>query len=348
MLKKIGIFGFLLLSLNACNRKESAQVKRTVSLGIWANYLASEMVTEFEKQTGIQVLISNYSSNEELLAKLQAGASGYDLVVPSDYMVTAMWRTGLLLPLNYAKIRNMGALDPRYMRRNYDPNNKYSVPYDWGTTGIAVNRSLYKGEIKGWKDLFTKTDLKGKFSILDDVREALGAALKSLGYSLNSKNPAELEKAKKVLLAAKARAKAFNSDTLATLRDGEVSVAHAYVSDSLQARKATEGKVDYLVPVEGGTIWVDNLVIPMTAKNVEEAYALLNFLLEAKTGAATVQAVFVAPASAGAIALLPPELKENQSLFPPAAVLEKCEMIEDLGEALPLWDRMWTEVKVGD
>lgn len=318
---------------------------RIVNLAIWSNYVSPELLAEFEKKTGIKVQVSNYSSNEELLAKLQAGASGYDVAVPSDYMVFAMTKLGLIRELDLAQLPNSKSLDPKFKKKPYDPENKFSVPYDWGTTGIAVNRTLYKGEIKGWKNLFGNADLAGKFSLLDDVRETLGAALKAQGFSLNSKNPDELAKAKELLIKNRGKIKAFTSEPMMPLTNGETAVAHAYLSDALQARRASGGKIEYIIPEEGGTLWIDNLVVPTGALHVKEAHEFINFLLEAKSNASTVMSIFVAPANKDTFALLPKDLQSNTMLFPPAALLAKCEMMLDLGEALAVWDRVWTEVK---
>jgi spermidine/putrescine transport system substrate-binding protein len=341
-----------LLSLGgfACTKKDGSATTgaggyRVVNLAIWSNYVSPELLKAFKDKTGIDVQVSNYSSNEELLAKLQAGATGFDVAVPSDYMVSVMAHTNLILELDRSKIPNAKSLDPKYLNKGFDPGNKYSVPYDWGTTGIAVNRTVFKGKLKGWKDLFNNPELKGKFTLLDDVRETLGAALKSEGFSLNSKNPAELEKAKKVLLGLRSRVKGFTSEPMMPLVNGETAVAHVYMSDALQAARETQGKIEYLVPEEGATLWIDNLVIPKGAPHIEEAHAFINFLLEPSSSVETVKSVLVSPTVQGVRALLSPELQKNSSLFPTDAILKKCEMIEDLGDSLAAWDRVWTEVK---
>lgn len=323
----------------------SASQKRVVNLAIWSNYVSPQLIVDFEKRTGIKVQISNYSSNEELLAKLQAGASGYDVVVPSDYMVYVMSKLNLIRELDYSQLTNTKSLDPKLLKKHFDPENKFSVPYDWGTTGIAVNRTLYSGKIRGWKDLLGNEDLAGKLSLLDDAREVLGASLKAQGYSLNTKNQDELKKAKVLLAQTKKRVKTFTSEPLMPLVNGEIAVAQIFHSDALQARKATGGKIDYIIPEEGGTFWIDNLVIPTGAQHQSEAYALINFLLEASSNASTVMSVFVAPANRDSIALLPLELKNNPMLFPPTTVLARCEMMEDLGTSVALFDQYWTEIK---
>ena len=210
----------LILSLFAavrCTRNESSnnqdavnagvtsapRGERVVNLAIWSNYLAPELLVEFQRRTGIKVQISNYSSNEELLAKLQAGASGYDLALPTDYMMFAMIKLGLLTPIDFTQLPNAKNLDKKFYGKSYDPKNEYSVPYDWGTTGIAINRALYTGTVSSWNELFEKPDLAGRFSLLDDAREVIGAALKSKNYSLNSKSPEELAQAKELLVKIK-------------------------------------------------------------------------------------------------------------------------------------------------
>ncbi len=328
----------------ACSCTGKSSSSKVVNVATWSNYVSPEVVQRFEQKTGIRVQISNYSSNEELLAKLQAGASGYDLAVPSDYMVLAMSKLGLLQELDHSKFTHLKELDPKLMKRPFDPTNKYSVPYDWGTTGIAINRALYKGKLKGWKDLFGNAQLAGKFTLLDDARETLGAALKASGYSLNTVKPEELEKAKLLLLKYRKDVKAFTSEPTVPLSHGETAVAHAYVSDSLQARKAG-AQIEYIIPEEGCTLWIDSWVIPKGGEHVVEAHAFVDFLLDAQNTVITTQTVFVSPANRSAISLLPPALQKDPAIFPSDAQLKKCEAMQDLGDKVALWDRTWTEIK---
>jgi spermidine/putrescine transport system substrate-binding protein len=333
----------LFLFAAACTKHPSSQ--RVVNLGIWSNYLTPEAILEFEKRSGIHVQVSNYSSNEELLAKLQAGGSDFDVLVPSDYMVFAMVRLGLLRALDLKKLAHAQSLDPRFLKKSFDPKNEYSLPYDWGTTGIAVNRTLYGGEVRGWKDLFEKPDLSAKISLLDDPREVIGAALKAQGFSLNSRSKDELAKAQALLMRARSRVKLFTSETLGSLTHAETSASQAYVTDALQARRATGGKIAYILPEEGGTLWLDNLVVPAQAPHPEEALILIDYLLEPKTVVTAVTQLFVSPANSAAIPLLPMALRADPLLFPTEIALKKFEMIEDLGELSAVWDRVWTEFK---
>jgi spermidine/putrescine transport system substrate-binding protein len=316
-----------------------------VNLTTWSNYIEPSLLAEFEKKTGIKVNISNYASNEELLAKLQAGASGFDVAMPSDYMVYVMTQLKLIRALDLAQIPRSKELDPKLMKRAYDPTNQYSLPYDWGTTGIAVNRKYYKGEIKGWKSVFDQPALAGKFSLLDDVRETVGAALKYLGKSLNTKDPADLEAAKQVLLRVRKSVKSFTSEPQVALMNGEYEVSHTYSSDALRGRKKSNGDLDYVIPEEGCTQWIDNFVIPAGAVHVKEAHQLIDFLLSAEANVSMVTNVFVAPSNLGSLKFLTKELQNDPRVFPNSVQLQNCEMIEDLGESLALWDRIWTEVK---
>jgi spermidine/putrescine transport system substrate-binding protein len=341
------------LALSACTKNSEKTPTQAspgggvVHMATWSNYISEEAFAAFTQETGIQVKVSNYSSNEELLAKLQAGASGYDVAVPSDYMVFAMIQLQLLLPLDVQKIPNRKGVDPRYLGKQYDPESKFSLPWNWGTTGIAVNRKLYKGKIKSWKDLFTQADLAGQFTLLDDAREVMGASLKSLGYSLNSTQPEEIEKAKVQLAAIKSRVKAFTSEAKVPMEQGEVAVAHIYMSDALQAARSAGSHIEYLIPEEGATLWIDNLVVPKGAANVDGAHRLINFLLKPEIAAKTVKAVLVAPTLQGIGQYLDPSLRTNPVIFPAPASMKRLEMMHDLGDALRLYDRAWTEIKAG-
>lgn len=340
------VLSWISLGLVACQKSaNSPEAQKTVHLAIWSSYVTPEMLAEFTKATGYKVEMSNYSSNEELLAKLQAGASGVDVAVPSDYMVATMIELGMLRELKSEAIPHILELDPRLKGLYFDPKNAYSAPISWGTTGLAVNRNVFKGELKSWADLFTKAEYHGKFSLLDDVRETMGAALKSQGYSLNSTNEAEIAKAKEILMKARAQVRAFTSETLPGLVSGDLPIAHAYSVDGLQARARTNGAVEFIIPADGCTHWVDTLVIPAGAKNIDGAHALINFLLSAQIGAERTKNLWVAPANKKSVELLPEELTSNKMLFPSDADLAKCEMLRDIGESLVSLDRSWTEIR---
>ncbi|BEV67865.1 spermidine/putrescine ABC transporter substrate-binding protein [Bdellovibrio bacteriovorus] len=346
-MSRILMVGLALCGLLAGCTKKSAEVSeaKEVNLSIWGNYISPELQAQFEKETGIKINISNYSSNEELLAKVQMGSSGIDVAVPSDYMVEVMSKMNLLEALNPDQISNKTLIDPQFLKQNYDPENKFSLPYIWTTAGIAVNRDLYKGPIKSWKDLLENPQLKGKFALLDDVRETLGAALKMNGFSVNSTNPEEINKAKATLLKAKKNVKMFASDTIDILNNKEVAAAQTYSSDALQAADKSPGKIEYIIPEEGGTFAIDNLVIIKGAKHPEAAHKLINFLLSEQAEINRVKTILGGPVLKNTKAALPKELQNNRALFPDEATLKKLERIQDQGEKNKLFEDSWTEIK---
>jgi len=326
-------------------QKQTTNESKVINLSAWPNYVDPTIIKKFEQETGYTVNISNYSSNEELLAKVQAGASGIDVAIPSDYMVGIMVKLNLLQNIDQSKIANAGLIAPEFLSRPYYPSNQYSLPYGWSTAGIAVNRELFKGSIKSWKDLFTNPELKGKFSLLDDVREVTAAALKMNGHSVNTTKPEELKAAEKILLEAKSNVKMFTSDTIDALINKEVAVAHSYSPDALQAIRNSGGKIEYILPEEGGTTAIDNVVIFKTAQNPEGAHKLINFLLAPESNVNFVKTVMGGPVLKTTRELLPDDLKNNSSLFPSATLLSKYESIVDLGEATQLFDLLWTKIK---
>jgi len=335
-----GIFTVLFLTLG-CTKKENAEV----NLSIWGSYLSPEALARFTKETGIKVNVSNFTSNEELLAKVQTGGSGIDVAVPSDYMVDIMRKLDLLKPLDMEKIGNKGLIAEEFLNQSFDPGNKFSLPYAWTTAGIAINRDLYKGKIETWKDVLENPELKGKFSLLDDAREVTAAALKMHGYSVNTINPDELKKAQDTLVKAKSKIKMFKSDVMDPLLNKEIAVAHSYSTDALQAIKSNKAKIEFILPKEGGTKAMDNLVILKSAKNVEAAQKLLNFMLSAEVNVEFVTTVMGGPVLKATRDKLPEELKNNSALFPPSEVLNKYESIIDLGDQGALYDDIWTKVK---
>lgn len=340
------LFCSLFLSLwvlvSGCTKSSSEKVLHVAS---WSNYVTPDVAEAFQARTGIKVQVSNYSSNEELLAKLQAGASGYDLVFPSDYMVLVMTKLGLLQPIETSKIPGFKNLEKKLLGKSFDPKNEYSVPFDWGTTGIAYNAEVVKEPITSWKDLFERKDLAGKVTFLDDSRETIAAALKASGKSLNSKDPADLALAKKLLMGARTRIKAFSSETQEPLVSGDFVAAHAYMTDALQAKARTQGKIRYVIPKEGSTLWIDTMVIPKGAKNADEARRFIDFLLDPQVATKLIQKIWVSPANALVPALLPDQFRNEAGLFPKEEQLKNSEMFEDLGDGITAWDRVWTEVK---
>jgi spermidine/putrescine transport system substrate-binding protein len=330
----------------ACTKKtETSTNTHEVNLLIWGNYISPEMQEKFEKETGIKINISNYSSNEELLAKVQMGSSGIDVAVPSDYMVAIMAKMNLLEPLSKEKIPNQILIEDDFLKQYFDVENRFSLPYSWTTTGIAFNKDLYKGSLTSWKELFESKELKGKLALLDDVREVTGAALKMHGASVNTTKAAELAKAKNTLLEAKKNVKMFTSDSVDILKNKEVVAAQAYSSDALQAAAQSDGKIEFFLPKEGSVYTIDNFVILKGAKHSEEAHKLINFLLSNEAEISKIKNVMSGPTHKNIQAELPKEFQNNKVLFPGKEVLKKLEHIEDLGNNSKIYDDLWRDIK---
>lgn len=342
------VFGSLLSCTSKKNENSTnASTKlQEVNLAIWNNYLPEEVQKKFTEQTGIKINITNFSSNEELLAKIQMGSSGIDMAVPSDYMVDVMIKLGLLENINKQEIKHFGQISKDVLAQPYDPENAFSVPYAWTTTGIAINRDLYKGEIKGWKDLFEANSLSGKLALLDDAREVVGSALKVKGYSVNTVKAEEVAQAKELLMKVKKRVKMFASDTIDILKNKEVVAAQAYSVDALQARSQTNMKIDFIIPQEGSTRSIDNLVVFKSAKNKEQAKKLIDFITDPQNNLIFVTQIKAGPIFKETQNALPAELKNDTALFPAPATLEKLERIYDLGEKNKLYEDLWTQLKI--
>ncbi|MEY4617240.1 MAG: hypothetical protein RJB66_2200 [Pseudomonadota bacterium] len=322
-----------------------AREKKTLNLFIWSNYVSGESIKEFEKESNIKVNVSHFASNEELLAKLQAGASGYDVVVPSDYMVMTMKNLGLLEALNGALIPNKTKIMSQFLAKDFDPKNEYSLPYGWALTGIAYNKKYFPEGVKSWKELLETPKLKGQIGLLDDNREVFGMALKVMGKPLNTTDEKVLREAVAYLAKNKAQVKAYLSDPMESLLGGEVWATQMYSPDALQAKAKTKGQIEFVIPEEGGTFSIDNLVIPKTAQNKEGAHRLINYLISVENNRRFVQKMFAGSVVSETKASLPLDLQNDPILFPNEKIFQKMEMLQDLGAATALYDRLWTELK---
>lgn len=337
---------FIASLVTGCTRKTSETP--TVNLAIWGNYLSKQSEQRFTEKTGIRLNVMNFSSNEELLAKIQSRGSGIDVAVPSDYMVDVMTKLQLLEPLQKDKIPASRNLNPEVLKQSFDPENRYSLPFTWVFIGIAVNKELYKDPIKSWRDFLENPKLSGKISLLDDVREVTGAVLKMNGKSVNTVDPKDLQQAKETLLKLKKSVKLFTSDTVDILKNKEVIAAQTYSADALQAAAKTQGMIEFIIPSEGCTWAIDNLVLIKGSKHVDEAHRLIDFLLQKETDAEFVTNMRSGPVVLGLNPLLPPDIRQNPILFPAPHFLSKFEHVQDQGDNNRLYEDIWTAVKSAD
>lgn len=334
----------LALILTACAGEEKAGEKK-LNIYIWTNYLPDDVLADFERRTGIDATVDTYDSNEIVLEKLQSGMADYDIVVPSDYMLRILVAEKLLLPLDRARLKGFGNLDPRFLGQEFDPGNQHSIPYLWGTTGLSYDKAKAGAPLDSWNAVFDER-FKGRILMLDDPREAFGVALKLMGRSINETDPAVLRQAAERLKAQKRLVRTYNSSDFANLlAAGDVDVSHGWNGELAEVVAKDPRRFAYVVPKEGSTLWIDSLALPAKARNVDEAYAFLDFVLEPEVAARIVNGVHYAGANRAALDRVAPEIRNDPAIYPPKEVLDRCELIKDLGETTQLIDELWTEIK---
>ncbi len=322
-----------------------AKDSKVLNIFIWSAYLPEEVIAKFTEKTGIKVNYDTYDSNEALLEKLQSGVADYDLVVPSDYMVKILATEKLVQALKRDKIPNFKNLDDRFLNKTFDPGNTYSVPYFWGTTGLGYNKKKVAGTVDSWAVIFDPR-YKGRILMLDDMRECFAVALKFLGKSLNATDEASIKAAADLLMKQKDLVKTYNSGDFANILDaGDVDLAHGYNGQIAEVVAKDPDRLGYVVPKEGGTFWMDNLCMPAKARNADNAYTFINFILEPEIGAEIVNSVSYASANKAAREFIKPEILDDKAIYPPDDLISHCEFIQDVGEAVTVYDRYWTEIK---
>jgi spermidine/putrescine-binding protein len=329
---------------------DTSQLSDSVSFYNWGDYIDPDVLTAFTEECGVEVIYDTFSSNEDLLAKLQGGASGYDLIVPSDYMVAIMIQLGLLKELDQANIPNMANLKASFLDQPFDPGNLYSLPYLWGVAGLGYDADQVETPPTSLAAIFDPAQAEqyaGKISLLNDSRETIGAALKYLGYSVNSTDPAQLEEAKQVILAVKPYILTFDSDTYSDIVvSGETVIGHGWNGGfAVAIAENPDRNIAFVIPEEGLTLFIDNFAIPTSAPNPYTAEVLINYLLDPEVSAKISTATLYATPNEAAMEFLPDEVKNNTGIYPPEEALANTEYINDVGEATQLYERIWTEIK---
>ncbi len=324
-----------------------------LNLFVWTEYIPQDTIDCFEEVYGIRVNKDEYSSNEEMYAKLSAGASNYDLVQPTDYIVGLMIRQGLLQELDKSKLPILESLDPNYLNLPFDPENKYTLPYQAGTDAIVVNTEAVDAVPQSYADLWNP-DYAGRLVMLDDSRAIIGMTLLTLGYDVNTTDPAQLEEAKAKLAELAKGVKLFDSDSPKTaLIAGDVDLGVVWTGEVVLAQREVPS-IEYVYPTEGPILWQDNYAIPTGAPHADAAYAWLNYSLQ---GDLFWQMLEEFPYTNPNTAALEYAKANNPDLYDaymnsnitntPAEVLQSGHRIEDVGEATPLYDQVWTEIKGG-
>lgn len=321
----------------------------------WGEYIDESVIQDFEAETGIHVVYDLFETNEEMYPVIEAGGVAYDVVCPSDYMIQKMVENDLLAEIDFDNIPNIDQIDPEYMERSkaFDPENKYSVPYTWGTVGILYNdkrlEELGVEPPDSWMDLWDPR-LSGEILMQDSVRDAFMCTLKPLGYSLNSTDPGELEEAKELLIQQKPLVQAYVIDQVRDKMLGEeAAVGVIYSGEMLYLQELAEGKdfhLEYVIPQEGTNLWIDSWVIPKNARNKENAEKWIDFLCRPDIAKRNFEYITYATPNRGAFELLDPELQQNKAVFPDWDSLQNAEVYQYLGDEVDsLYNELWKEVK---
>ncbi len=344
---------------SADTNKANSGLDKELSVYNWADYIDEEVLKNYTKEYGIEIIYDTFASNEDLIAKLQAGATGYDIIFPSGQGVAQVIELGLVAKLDHNNIPNLKNIDPKFLNSPDDPGSQYCVPYQWGSTGIAYRKDVF-GDTPpdSWAYLFDpeqaqKWQKAGGINVLNDQRELIGAALKFLGYSVNDTDEAHLQEAKEVILKAKPYFRSFNSEDYdeSLLVPGEVVISHAWNGDAAQAASKTideatgESPWVYIIPKEGSVIYQDGICVTASSTRKATAEHFINYLLDAENGAAITNYTYYASPNAAAKEFILPEILNDPGIYPPQEVIDKLEYFKPLGEAIFLYDQIWTDIK---
>ena len=337
------VIATLVLATGCTKSDASARGGKTLYLYNWTYYTPESVIEKFEKEFGVKVVLDYFASNEDMFAKLKAGGSGYDIVFPSQDYTSIMINQKMVHEIDHAKIPNLRYINPMILEKaTYDPQMRWSVPYSSGATGIAVNKTKVSSYARDWS-IFADTRLKGRMSMLDDMREVMGDALAHLGYSVNSTDPAELAAAQKLINEQwKPNLVKFDAEGFAkSFSTGEFWVVHGYAEAVFEELDESRwGEVDFFLPPEGGPMYLDSMVIPTGAKNVELAHEFINFIHRPEIYAEFLDR-FHYPATvhteAGALMTVQPFYRgEDMAAY---------ELKYDVGEDLDKYNDIWQTIR---
>jgi spermidine/putrescine transport system substrate-binding protein len=333
----------VLLSTTLGCKRPPAQLK----IYTWSDYFKPELIQRFETERNCKIILDTFESNESMYAKLKAGATGYDLVTPSSYFVQIMNDQGLIQPMDHSLLPNLQHIDPDYLKIATDSKMHHSVPYMLTNTGIARLKSKVKDFQPSWK-MFEQVGLKGRMTMLNDMRETLGAALKSLGYSLNSRNEKELEAARDVVIRWKKNLAKFESEQYKSgLASGEFLLVHGYSGDILKAQEENKD-IEFSIPVEGTSVSCDDLVILKNSTQARLAHDFINFLHEPDVAAENTNFIAYVCPNKTSYPKVSAALRDNPAIFLAPELRAKCEVIEDLGADTAKYTKIWDQIKAAE
>lgn len=337
----------LLVLLDRLNSSQGYSSGNTLTIYNWGDYIDEELITRFEEETGIKVIYETFDSNEAMMTKIVQGGTTYDIAVPSEYTIEKMREEDLLIPLDHSKLPNLKYIDERFMNLPFDPENKYSIPYFWGTVGIVYNPTLLDGKkLTSWNDLWDPA-LKNQILLIDGAREVMGMGLNSLGFSLNDTNKEHVKEAKVKLDRLTPNVKAIVGDEIKMLlANEEAAIGLVWSGDAADIMWENEN-LDYVVPEEGSNLWFDNMVIPKTAKNIEAAHQFINFMLDPEVAAQNTEYVSYSTPNKEALKYMPEDMVTDERFYPSPELTEKLEVYENLGKKnLAYYNALFLEFKM--
>ena len=334
--------------LAGCGGSDSASSDNQVVVYNWGEYIDPDVLDEFEEETGISIIYDEFETNEIMYPKVEAGAVVYDVICPSDYMVQKMIENDLLEPLDYDKIPNISNIDPDYLKsaEQFDPGNRYCVPYCWGTVGILYNKTMVDEPVDSW-DILWDEKYKDEILMQDSVRDAFAVALKRLGYSLNSTDSKELQEATDSLKEQKDLVQAYVVDQVRDKMIGnEAALGVIYSGEAIYTQRENPN-LEYVIPKEGSNVWIDGWVIPKNARHKENALKFLDFLCRPEIALKNFEYITYSTPNKAARALIEDDDIRNSTIaFPTADMLKNCETYTYLGSDMDFeYNELWNEVK---
>lgn len=334
---------FIILSTTSCSDSK----QKTLTIFNWGDYINEEVIHDFETETGIKVIYDTFSTNEDMWTKFISSSVTYDLVIPSDYMIERMIREDRIIPLDHSKIPNIKNLYPEFFQMNYDKGLQYSIPYFWGSAGIVYNTKNITETVDSWSILWNEKYMD-KIIMMDAPRHTLMVALKSLGYSLNSTNPEELEAAKQLLIQQRPLVLAYaNDNSKDMMLQGEADFAVMWSGEAYAIMVEQPDTFQYVLPKEGTSVTVDGMVIPKNAENAEAAYQFIDFILRPEVCVKNMEEIFYNTPNQAAYQSLPANLQDLLGELPFESIRKKeSEIFVDLREHMDLYNNKWTEFKV--
>ncbi|MDO7485676.1 ABC transporter substrate-binding protein [Peribacillus frigoritolerans] len=341
------VSALLLYAISSLNSSQGFTSSNTLTIYNWGDYIDTDLIERFEEETGIKVIYETFDSNEAMMTKIEQGGTTYDIAIPSEYMIDKMRQEDLLVPLDHSKLPNLKNIDERFIDLPFDPENKYSVPYFWGTVGIVYNSKMLDGkEITAWADLWDK-DLKNEILLTDGAREVMGMGLNSLNYSLNDTDEEHLQEAKSKLDALTPNIKAIVGDESRMLLEAQEAAIGLVWSGVASEIMAENEDLEYVVPKEGSNLWFDNMVIPKTTKNVDAAHQFINFMLDPKVAAQNAEYVSYSTPNKEALKYMPEEVVKDERFYPSPELTKKLEVYENLGKKnLAHYNELFLEFKM--